>query len=284
MRVVSWNLEGRLSQLASDSRGTPEKIVAAIAVFDADILVHPEAFGMDPAVAPEIEESLRRLGYKSVSVAYDDAISRGEKAMVPNPHLRIMSRLPIISHEVIRPSNMRSMVSVTLHDPMSNQNIRVIGIHLDDRSETLRLQQVGPLIEYINSSPLPTLMMGDFNAMPPCTFKSSLIHSTAFRELAGLIPHPHMRYTVERLSDMASGTTISTILRQTRLQNTDPGFQPTTTPKMRKMEWMPSIRFAKIDWIFVSPDISYKNVAVSRDLGSDHRALSLEIFLKNDSK
>ena len=280
MKIVSWNIEGRLSPLSRDGRGTPEKIVEAIEELNGSVVVNPEGFGTDPSVSESIEGSLRRLGYETLSTPYDDAIERGEGAAVIDPHLRVMSRLPIISHEVIRPGGLRNMISMTVHDPESNTDIRVIGVHLDDRSESLRLRQVEPLIEYINSSDLPTIMMGDFNAMPPNTMKSFLVHSFLFKGLARVIPHRHMRHVLRRLSDMATGTTIDVILNRTVLRNTDPTYKPTTTPKMRRMEWMPSIRFAKIDWIFVSPDIEYKNFSVSRDLGSDHRALSIEITLK----
>lgn len=280
MKIASWNIEGRLSNLATDERGTPEKIVAAIRELDADILVHPEAFGTDPEVTDAIKAALGGLGYVCTSVAYDDLVSRGGKAVVPNPHLMIMSRVPIISHEIIRPGNLRNMLAVQVTDPETGKQLRVIGIHLEDREEVLRLKQITPLIEYINDSDVATVMMGDFNAMPPNTFKSRLIHSGVVRDPATLIPHKHMRYVIQRLSDMASGTTIAKLMKETRLVNTDPSLQSTTTPKMRRMEWMPSIPFAKIDWIFVSPDIEYENLAVSPDLGSDHRALSLEIHLK----
>ena len=280
MKLVSWNLEGRLSDLATDDRGTPEKIIAALTELNADVSVHPEAFGADPAMRPEIETALRALGYSLEMVAYDDLVSRGDKAAVSNPHIMVMSKLPVVHTQVIRPGNLRNMLALHLYDPVSNSEFRVIAIHLEDREEVLRLKQVEPLIEYINSSPIPTVIMGDFNAMPPNTRWTRFLHSGLFRDPAKLIPHRHMRYTLSRLSDMASGTTITAILGKTALVNTDPLLEPTTTPKMRKMEWMPSIRIAKIDWIFVSPDITYQDFAVSRDLGSDHRALSVKISLK----
>lgn len=279
MKIVSWNLEGRLSDLASNERGTPEKIVAALKELDADVLVHPEAFGADKPVSAETESALRVLGYSWQSVDYDDLIERGEKAAVPRPHMMILSRLPIKRFETIRPGNLRNMLVVWVEDPATGREVRVIGVHLEDREEQLRLKQVGPLVEYISSSDMPTVMAGDFNAMPPDAFRSRLIHSGLFRDPARLMPHAHMRYTMGRLSEMATGTTIATILRETNLVNTDPKLQPTTTPKMRKMEWLPSVRLAKIDWMFVSPDVAYRNFHVSDDLGSDHRALSLEISL-----
>lgn len=279
MKIVSWNLEGRLSDLATGERGTPEKIVEAIKAFDADILVHPEAFGADKPVRPEIIQSLRDLGYTWESIDYDDLIDRGGKAVVPRPNLMVMSRVSILRHEVIRPGNLRNMLALFITDPESGSELRFIGIHLEDREEALRLKQVGPLIEYINSSDTPTIMMGDFNAMPPNTPKSSFINSALFRDPASLVPHAHIRYTMKRLSDMASGTTIDAILKQTNLTNADPKLTPTATPKMRRMEWLPSIPFAKIDWMFVSPGIEYADFAVSADLGSDHRALSASIHI-----
>lgn len=280
MKIISWNLEGRLSRLASDERGTPEKIVAAIRSLNADVLVHPEAFGSDPGIDESIEKTLGDLGYESVSVAYDDLIGRGEKAVVPNPHMRVMSRLPITASEVIRPGNLRSMLAIHVADPVIG-TVRIIGVHLDDRDEELRLRQAGPLIEYINGSRLPTIVCGDFNAMPPHAFRSTVVHNSFLRDLASLVPHRHMRYTLTRLSDMASGTTIDRILGETDLVNTDPRLTPTTTPKMRRMEWMPSIPLVKIDWILVSKDLAYRDFAVSPDLGSDHRALSVSVLPAN---
>lgn len=281
MKLASWNIEGRLCDLAINKRGTPEAIVAGLRQLDADVVVHPEAFGNEPPMRPEIAAALRDLGYEHREVQYEDAADRPEGSAVTEPHLMILSRLPILNSEVIRPGNVRNMVSVTVQEPGSGREVRIIGVHLDDRNEKLRLTEVEPLIEYINSSTIPTIMMGDFNAMPPNTFKSRIIHSGLFRKGVRLLPHRHMRYVLRRLSEMATGTTIAALLSRTRLVNTDPSCRPTTTPKMRRMEWMPSIRFAKIDWILVSPDVVYKNFAISRDLGSDHRALSLEVSLKN---
>lgn len=281
MKIASWNIEGRLSDLATDKRGTPEAIVAAIKRLDADILVHPEAFGNKPPMRPEITAALQELGYEHRAATYDDSIGRGSEAAVDDPYQMVLSRLPILKHEVIRPGGLRSMNVIYVRDPESGRELRVIGIHLEDREEAFRLEQVTALIEYINCSDIATVMMGDFNAMPPNTLKSRLIHSGLFKRVVSMIPHAHMRYVLKRLSDMASGTTIARILAETPLINSDPSFRPTTTPKMRKMEWMPSLRLVKIDWIFVSPDIGYKNFRISPDLGSDHRALSLEISLKN---
>jgi endonuclease/exonuclease/phosphatase family metal-dependent hydrolase len=269
VKIVSWNLEGRLSDLATNDRGTPEKIVAALKTLDADISVHPEAFGEGKPVRPEITQSLRDAGYAWQSVDYDDQIDRGEKAMVQRPHMMILSRLPIKRFEIIRPGNLRNMLTVYVDDSATGREVRVIGVHLEDREEQMRLKQGGP-----------TIVCGDFNAMPPNTPKSGLIHSGLFRAPAALIPHKHIRYTLQRLSAMASGTTIATILKSTELHNTDPQLRATTTPKMRQMEWMPSIRFAKIDWMFVSPGITYDDFHISADLGSDHRALSIHISLE----
>jgi endonuclease/exonuclease/phosphatase family metal-dependent hydrolase len=63
----------------------------------------------------------------------------------------------------------------------------------------------------------------------------------------------------------------------TQLVDADTKKRPTTTPKMRGLEWMPSIRMAQIDHIFVSSDAEVSNFSVAQDGGSDHRAISVDV-------
>ncbi len=71
---------------------------------------------------------------------------------------------------------------------------------------------------------------------------------------------------------------------RTNLTDADPKKRPTTTPKMRGQEWMPSIRIAQIDHIFVSPEIEVSDFRIARDGGSDHRAISATVKVARQNK
>jgi hypothetical protein len=122
-------------------------------------------------------------------------------------------------------------------------------------------------------------MLGDFNAMH-FDRRSRIIQSKMIGKIVSLIPHERIRGRAKMLIEMASGHSLQSLESKTNLQDIDVLHKPTTTPKLREMEWMPSIRLAQIDHIFVSPDIQASDFRITRDGGSDHRAISAEITLR----
>jgi endonuclease/exonuclease/phosphatase family metal-dependent hydrolase len=76
---------------------------------------------------------------------------------------------------------------------------------------------------------------------------------------------------------MATGDALFMLESESDLKDVDDRRQATTTPKMRFQEWMPSVRIVQIDHIFVTPTVTVKDFKVSRDGGSDHRAISATV-------
>jgi endonuclease/exonuclease/phosphatase family metal-dependent hydrolase len=276
MKIASWNVEGRLTLSTQKRRGTPAKILSMIEKIDADIFVLPEAYGDQPAKG--VDSRLRELGYEWRDIRYNELDRKYTNGSV-NLHIRVLSRFKIIKTEHLRWNDARSLLSVIIEDPQSGQNIRIIATHLDERSEQRRLAQLKDAITFINSVSLPTVMMGDFNAMH-LDDRSKLIQSKAVRSASRFIPHKRMEHRALTLIEMASGSALKLLESETNLRDIDPRHRPTTTPKLKEMEWMPSIRMAQIDHIFVSPDIETFDFKVARDGGSDHRAISANITLK----
>jgi endonuclease/exonuclease/phosphatase family metal-dependent hydrolase len=274
MKIASWNIEGRLTPTNETGRGTPNKILDAIEALDADIVVLPEAYSHETNLG--VDERLRKMGYQWEDARYDEKDRIGENKYNDDLYIRILSRREIIETFQLKWNNARSLLAIVVSDPKSGKKVRIIATHLDDRSEKRRLRQVDDAISFINSTDMPTVMMGDFNAMHLDMW--SRIIGNKFIKMVGLLfPHKRARTLVSRLSEMASGTTLARLELETALRDVDVKHHPTTTPKLRGMEFMPSIRMAQIDHIFVTPDIIATDFQVAKDSGSDHRAISTEI-------
>lgn len=269
LKIAAWNTEQRLTTLTTKRRGTPEHILVSIKKLNADILVLPEAY--QNTTDPGIDEALKDMGYSWVDSTYDD-LDRDEEFDDAMPHMRVLSRLPIVSSEIRRWGGIRNLPVVIIQASPTTQ-LRVIATHLDDRNEGLRMRQIDDIIPFINASDMPTVMLGDFNAMHG-KGRARLYSHKAARRLAASVPHPEIRFVLTRLADMATGSILAKLETETPLRDIDPTRRPTTTPKMRDIEWMPSIRLAQIDHIFVSPEIRALDFKIARDGGSDHRALS----------
>lgn len=278
MKIASWNVENRLTARAHSSRGTPLHILEEIKKLDADILVLPEAYSKKPEVG--VDDYLRELGYVWHDARYDERTRPGESIDTNDLYLRVLSRFPFIETKPLRWNNERNTVSVTIQDPETKLPIRVIAVHLDDRTEKSRLCQIDEAITYVNSSDLPTVMLGDFNAMHT-SLGAKILSSRIVRVMAAFIPHFQFRIMATRLSEMALGATLLRLENETSLREVDVKHRPTATPKMHAVEWMPSICLAQIDHIFVTPNIEASNFHISKDGGSDHRAIFADIVVKS---
>lgn len=275
IKIAAWNVEQRLSLLTSKKRGTPARILHMIEQLNADILVVPEAYRNSPGDG--VDAALRKLGYEWYDCRYDDR-DRREEFSGAMPYIRVLSRLPIVHTEQHRWGDLRNLPVVTVKTG-TGQVLRIIATHLDDRAEVFRRQQIQDIIPFVTADSGPTVMLGDFNAMHGHGRARVLRHRTS-RTLAAAVPHEEIRSAVTRLTDMASGDVLSRLENETNLRDIDPRRRPTTTPKMRAIEWMPSVRLAQIDHILVSPEIHASDFKIARDGGSDHRAISAIIDIR----
>lgn len=278
MKVVAWNIEGRLTRFAeAGKRGSPEHIVDNIQQLDGDIVVLPEASdGID--IEPLIVEKIEALNYKTFTASYDEKRDHTYEALA-QPTIKMLSRLEVADFQVLRLGNIRTMFMADVIKPDSEQQLRIFGIHIDDRSEVNRLSQVESLLPHIISSPYPVVAMGDFNAMHGDSGPAQLLRFSPILTAIEHFPIAGMKNKMQRLAQMATGETMRRIESGTDLQRTDPRMRPTITPKMRGQEWMPSFRLAQIDHIFVSPNIAATDFLVAHDGGSDHRAISVNLSL-----
>jgi len=279
MKITAWNTEGRLSRFTeAGERGSPEQILRFITQLDSDIVFLSEAFDNAKQIEPAINRQLDRSGYECLSVAYSGKDNRQHQA-VADPHMILLSRLEVVKYEEIRPGDIRSMIMADIVDSDTKQRVRFFCIHLDDTNEQNRLRQIDDLVPLINNSPMPIIVMGDFNAMHAVSLPAYFFRNRLTRAAVSFVPHANIRNVLQRLSEMAIGGTLQQLLKGTNLVEIDQKNRPTTTPKMRGQEWLPSIRLAQIDHIFVSPEITTSNFQIAGDGGSDHRAISAYVSL-----
>ncbi len=281
LRIASWNIEQRLSRYTKSGRGCPEFIINSIKQLNADVIFLPEAFDSKIPIEKTITAKLASMGYIFYDVPYEEGGPIRPDYPDLSPNLRIMSRIPISKFKKFRLGKLRNALSCSVIDPQTQKEIRILGIHLDDRSEALRQSELPSLIAQINSSNLPTVMVGDYNAMSGTTKKAKIINSKFIRLLEKLILNQEIRSYAIRASDMAIGSTLRSLEQNTRLRDVDDKHRPTTTPKLRTVNWLPSIRLIDIDHMLVSPDILVENFTImGYDGGSDHRAISAFISVK----
>src|SRR5690348_15590625 len=93
LKILSWNIEGRLSPFSISGRGTPDRIVSEIKSHDADVVILPEASEGDD-IPTEITQAIARLGYAAHTAYYEDKGAR-KYAAEDNPTIKVLSRLPI---------------------------------------------------------------------------------------------------------------------------------------------------------------------------------------------
>jgi len=287
-KLATWNVEGRLSDYAHGKRGSAEHILDGIAAINADVLVLPEAYlGDQPAEG--INDRLQAMGYEWRDVRYGDQDRDwSQEFMASMPSLRVLSRLAIINSEHVQWGNLRNLLVLTVRDPDTEKDVRIIATHLDDRTSEHRKRQIEDAIPFINASELPTIMAGDWNEMHAKSFAARVIGSWPVRMLARYMPSKYslaegvyaddLRGVFLRGTEMAKGEAIAMIEARTDLRDLDPTWQPTTTLKLRSLPWVPSVRIAQIDRAAATPNVKADRVRVWPDGGSDHRAASMEII------
>jgi len=269
IKIASWNVEGRLSNTRSKSRGSSLQIIKNIIAINADIFVLLEAHTEASLNTLKSCRQLTEMGYDLYNVPYeDDAPSRSD-TYASQLSMMLLSRHQIKQFNIIRLGNLRNAFAATVELDSSKPFV-VIGVHLDDRSEAMRLKQISDVSKVVNESKLPTIVMGDFNA----THGEDLWPSKILRtKLAKLLAHIILPSISLRAIEMACGETLNKLETNTNLVDADTSHRPTTTPKMRNLEWLPSIPLIQIDHIFVPKNVKVESFNTSKDGGADHRAI-----------
>lgn len=271
--VVGWNAEGMFVEGSKTRRGTPADACATLDRLDADIVFIPE-FGDTSRVSEITRDSIHRLGYKLMLFSYGEQFLETYGAA-------LLTRMPLYASEIHAFRNTKRAFTETTVEISPGELLRVIGIHLDDRMEITRLSQVDDVMEVLECDTVtPTIIVGDFNAMNRRALFARFARTSIAEYFGERLPNSHIRSVVHRVRDMALGTTIERFTCHQMLTNLDPACQRTISAKQCGLEWMPSLRLAKLDWMFGTHTIRQVSYKVLPDSGSDHRATQATILVK----
>ena len=265
LRVVTWNAEGMFVAGPQPRRASPHDAPTTLKKLDADVIVIPE-FGETSRVDQAILTALHSLGYQTIVYGYQDG-RLGEYGAA------LLSRLPVRSHVLHHFANTkRRYIEAEIELPGGKDILRLFGLHLDDRTERLRLEQIEHVIMQINKVHVgETVVMGDFNAMSKRSLSAKLLGARSAGTIAARLPHAQLRSMSTRVNQMAAGTTIARLLDATMLHDLDPGHHLTISAKQEGLAWAPTLKIAKIDWLFGTKHIETLDYKVLPDVGSDHR-------------
>ena len=272
IRAASWNVEGRLSNAESLKRGKPTDIINAIKSINSDILVLLEAHSENSVDELNALKGLKAIGYHVYNVPYNDDLKSRTDAYTTQLSMLLLSKLEVTKFDIFKLGDIRNCFAAVI-----NNKFRIIGVHLDDRSEENRIKQVADLSKIVNNSDLPTAVMGDFNTMHgEDIWPSKFLRSQPIRQLSQII----LPIISIRAVEMARGEALKTLELATNLVDIDTRHRPTVTPKSRGLEWLPSIRLMQIDHILVSKNTKANNFIIEKDDGSDHRAIAATILFE----
>lgn len=275
LRVVTWNAEGMFVTGSKTRRADRHQALKVVRELNADIIFVPE-FGNTDAVEPATITALHALGYQTVVYSYEQEELHGSYGA------GLLTRLPLVSHTLHHFANTgRTFIEAHIELGGGKSAMRIIGLHLDDRSEQLRMEQIAGAAEVINHAHVgETIVLGDFNAMHESSAFAKLARSKAASQAAKRLPHKLVRSMGKRVSEMAAGTTVRYLLENTGLHDLDGKLRRTISAKQAGLEWAPKLRLAKIDWIFGSDGVKAMNYAIYKDVGSDHRPVVSDLKIK----
>jgi len=264
LKVATWNAEGMFVEGTKTRRATPHDALATLRRLDSDIVVVPE-FGRLTDLDEQVRLTLGALGYELTLLAYDEP-------RAPGLGFAILSRLKVLSTQVHDLGTSKRQLLEVCCESEDGEPIRVLGAHLDDRSEEGRLGEIAAVADVVNDNPdIPTLLLGDFNAMQRDSLFAVMARSAIAHDMTEHVKHELVRSMADRVGEMALGTTIEYLGAHTKLHDMDPGKKRTISSKQAGLEWMPAWRLAKIDWIFGSKQFTTRAYHVLPDVGSDHR-------------
>ena len=252
-----------------------------------DFAVFPEAFkDGDTAQLDLIFEDLGAAGYNPSYAPYYDTDGRSDQ----NGILTVARDSTVKTYEqpTLTPVTMRlatrTAIQQWLTDPETGQDVQAIGLHLDDRTERGRLEQVHALVEQIDLT-RPTIVSGDFNA----TFLRDTWSSGKVQLARAAWPFAQLPFVpnneptgetmtglgrkvnqLDRAARMTSGRTMRALTRA-GLHDTVPDRQPT---------FPADAPFLRLDYILASPHfMTMESMVAPADPLGDHRRVVARLAL-----
>lgn len=278
IRVATWNAQNALG----DAELSPERMDAALEVvkrIDADVLFLPETAHRDKTGKNTVGEQdhLGILEEKFAAQGYEGLVTDYSRFPAErNVHYMSMwSRTP--GEFIVKGYGKRNAIQWA-HD---DSDIRVIGVHLDDRYPSERVLSVKKLIENEQTETGRSLdrlvVMGDFNDMHPRDPKGRMPRLLG-KMIGGIEvdfyntrrPHQRILGKAIRLGRMAGGEALGAF-DEAGFDRADRGYQPTIARfTLDHIVGTERVNFS--DFTVHSPRIAPGGPAIS-----DHRPISTTV-------
>lgn len=165
--ILSWNCQDRMHQLTE-----------SILRFNSDIIFLSEAYASAKANSKEVKAALGEFsihGYQPYMLGYHDNDGRKDQH-----DMVLLAKKKLERHVDSILIETRHAFKVTFPD----NNLTLIGAHLDDRSEERRYEQAEALLRSIDSQ--DAIVMGNLNAAHPGTWTGNTLHTLS--PLIGRLP------------------------------------------------------------------------------------------------
>lgn len=266
--VATWNAEGMFVAGSLTRRGTPEQAISVLRELDADVVGVPE-FGVIDRTTEATRAAITAMGYTLLTTTHNDSRHPGYGSA-------LLSRLPVERQELYAlGDDFRQALAATVRT-VNGKEIRICSLYLDDRTNASRVREMSHAIEALMRRDMPTIIMGDFNTMSATSMLARFLRLPVM-SLVECLTRGHLQSIIARLRMMAHGTALRILHERTNLHDLDTKHHLTISAKQAGFEWLPSIRLAKIDWMFGSPEFTTISYRVWRDVGSDHRPIRAEL-------
>jgi len=142
--------------------GTSEEYIGLMRQMKPDAAVFTEAYkaGTETALSKPVEQ-LESLGYDAFYGPYDEQDDRNDRHGI-----LIAIRKPLVGDKKPRLTRIgkRNIIESWLQFK-KNQPIHLLGMHLNDRSESKRQAELDDLFQLIDIANIPTILTGDMNSV-----------------------------------------------------------------------------------------------------------------------
>lgn len=267
-RIGSLNVRqgGYDSYVATDTNPRQEAIQDAILAMRANALVVSDAYGWD-------DDDVRRVMF--LGYAHSEFTPLNDSRLLGDP-AHDMSRIGVAigtNHET------QSSGVIDLGDRQATQTVldlgshglRLVGVYLDDESESNRSNQIKALFAHLEKTDIPTVIAGDFNAQQPHEEITTLekLRSRFVKigsGIMGLANHPY----APLLHDLEKRRALRMI--------TASGYQNAAQMDPTPTALYPYAPMFRVDHIYTTPEINTTAYRVlPRTSASDHRAIVADL-------
>jgi endonuclease/exonuclease/phosphatase family metal-dependent hydrolase len=262
--LASWNTEGQLRPVGEKTQtDSAQEIGKEILNIDSDIIVLSEATILEH-IDLELITLLRSQYSTIVETPYNDENG------VSNDALLVLSKRKLENVQAHHPEGIeRGFISFEINN-IKNNRIRIFGVHLPSYSDAQRTKTARWINQYTSENPMPTVVTGDLNSMPPDSLRTKILRlllDNQFAHLIAKVAPENLEEQILQTTEMTRGSALRTF-ESAGFVNANNSHKPTVSIK-NTTSGLPDIELFSIDHA-LSTDEILSNFNVIPTTYSDH--------------